>query len=123
MVCDGFVGNISLKVAEGTFDFIQQVLKQEIQSSLLATISYIGMKGPFNSLKKRADYTDVGGAPLLGVKGVVIICHGVSKALAIRNAIRHARECAELQLNDMIANEISENKNLLQQAESITIVN
>ena len=61
------------------------------------------------SLKDRADYSEVGGAPLLGINGVVIICHGNSKPHTIRNAIRHARQCAELHLNDVISREVSEN--------------
>ncbi|MGK5095377.1 phosphate acyltransferase PlsX [Deltaproteobacteria bacterium TL4] len=119
IVCDGFVGNISLKVAEGTFDFIQQVLRKEIKGSLLASLSYLGMKGPFNSLRKRADYTNVGGAPLLGVQGIVIICHGNSKDHTICNAVKHAQECARLRLNDTISQVLSANANLLQQANTL----
>ena len=109
VVCDGFVGNIALKVAEGTFDFVRSVLKQEIQNSWLAQIGSLAMRAPFQSLKDRADYSEVGGAPLLGINGVVIICHGNSKPHTIRNAILHARQCAELNLNDTISREVSEN--------------
>ena len=115
VVCDGFVGNIALKVAEGTFDFVRSVLKQEVQASWMARLGYLAMRGPFLSLKDRADYSEVGGAPLLGINGVVIICHGNSKPHTIRNAIRHARQCAELHLNDVISREVSENLNLIQE--------
>ena len=115
VVCDGFVGNIALKVAEGTFDFVRSVLKQEIQNSWLAQIGSLAMRAPFQSLKDRADYSEVGGAPLLGINGVVIICHGNSKPHTIRNAILHARQCAELNLNDTISREVSENLSLLQE--------
>ena len=115
VVCDGFVGNIALKVAEGTFDFVRSVLKQEIQNSWLAQIGSLAMRAPFQSLKDRADYSEVGGAPLLGINGVVIICHGNSKPHTIRNAILHARQCAELNLNDTISREVSENLSLLKE--------
>lgn len=119
VVCDGFVGNVSLKVAEGTFDFIRNVLKKEISKSIWAKLGYFGMKAPFKELKDRADYTEVGGAPLLGVKGTVIICHGNSKPHTIRNAIRHAQECVSLNLNETISKEVSDNLNLLKEAEKI----
>lgn len=121
IVCDGFVGNISLKVAEGTFELISNLLKEEIKRSTLAKIGYLAMRGPFRELKRRADYTEVGGAPLLGVQGTVIICHGNANALSIRNAVKHASECAELHLNDMIAKEVADNLKLLKQAETIEI--
>ncbi len=117
VVCDGFVGNIALKVAEGTFDLVRNVLTQEVHRSWVARAGYLAMRGPFRSLKNRADYTEVGGAPLLGVNGVVIICHGNSTPHTIRNAIKHAQECSELKLNGMIAKEVSDNLNLLQQKE------
>ncbi len=117
VVCDGFVGNITLKVAEGTFDFIQNVLKEEISKSLMSKLGYLGMRSSFQALKRRGDYTQVGGAPLLGVRGIMIICHGSSKPYTICNAIKQAQECANLNLNDTISTEISENLKLLQEAE------
>lgn len=113
VVCDGFVGNITLKVAEGTFDFVRNVLKEEVEKSWLAKLGYLLMRGSFQALKARGDYTEVGGAPLLGVQGTVVICHGSSKPLSIRNAIRHADNCAKMKLNDKIAALVSENQNLL----------
>jgi len=118
VVCDGFVGNITLKVAEGTFDFIRSVLKEEISQSALAKLGYLAMRKPFDALKARADYTEVGGAPLLGVKGIVIICHGSSTAHTLRNAIRHANECVKLKMNDLIAAQVTNNLNLIEEAES-----
>jgi len=116
VVCDGFIGNIALKVAEGTFDFVRSILREEVQSSWLSKLGYLAMKGPFRQLRKRADYSEVGGAPLLGVNGVVIICHGSSKVHTLRNAIRHAQECAEQKLNDKIAVEVAENLEVIKQA-------
>ena len=119
VVCDGFVGNIALKVAEGTFDFVRSVLREEVKSSLLSKLGYLAMKGPFRALGERADYSEVGGAPLLGVNGVVIICHGNSKVHTFRNAIKHAHECAEQKLNDIIAGEVLENLEVINQAKSL----
>ena len=119
VVCDGFVGNIALKVAEGTFDFVRSVLREEVKSSLLSKLGYLAMKGPFRALGERADYSEVGGAPLLGVNGVVIICHGNSKVHTFRNAIKHAQECAEQKLNDIIAGEVLENLEVINQAKSM----
>ena len=119
VVCDGFIGNIALKVAEGTFDFVRSVLREEVKSSLLSKLGYLAMKGPFRALGERADYSEVGGAPLLGVNGVVIICHGNSKVHTFRNAIKHAQECTEQKLNDIIAGEVSENLEVINQAKSL----
>ena len=116
VVCDGFIGNIALKVAEGTFDFVRSILREEVQRSWLSKLGYLAMRAPFKQLRKRADYSEVGGAPLLGVNGVVIICHGSSKVHTLRNAIKHAQECAEQKLNDKIAVEVSENLEVIKQA-------
>ena len=120
VVCDGFIGNIALKVAEGTFDFVRSVLREEVDNSLLAKIGYQAMRGPFRALRQRADYSEVGGAPLLGVNGIVIICHGSSRVHTIRNAIKHAQECAEQKLNEKISLEVSENLDVIDQAKSLT---
>ena len=119
VVCDGFIGNIALKVAEGTFDFVRSVLREEVENTLLAKIGYQAMRGPFRALQKRADYYEVGGAPLLGVNGIVIICHGSSRVHTIRNAIKHAQECAEQKLNEKISLEVSENLDVINQAKSL----
>ena len=116
VVCDGFIGNIALKVAEGTFDFVRSVLREEVDNTLLAKIGYQAMRGPFRALRQRADYSEVGGAPLLGVNGIVIICHGSSRVHTIRNAIKHAQECAEQKLNEKISLEVSENLDVINQA-------
>lgn len=114
VVCDGFIGNITLKVAEGTFDFVKDILKEEVSKSWLSKLGYLGMRKPFQALADRADYSEWGGSPLLGVRGTVIICHGNSKSRTIRNAVKHAQECADLDLNKMIAEEVEDNLKLLQ---------
>ena len=119
VVCDGFIGNIALKVAEGTFDFVRSVLREEVDNTLLAKIGYQAMRGPFRALRQRADYSEVGGAPLLGVNGIVIICHGSSRVHTIRNAIKHAQECAEQKLNEKISLEVSENLDVINKAKRL----
>ena len=121
VVCDGFIGNIALKVAEGTFDFVRSILREEVQSSWISKLGYLAMKAPFRALRRRADYSEVGGAPLLGVNGVVIICHGNSKVHTFRNAIKHAQECAEQKLNSKIATEVSENLEVIKQAKQLNL--
>ena len=121
VVCDGFIGNIALKVAEGTFDFVRSILREEVQSSWISKLGYLAMKAPFRALRRRADYSEVGGAPLLGVNGVVIICHGNSKVHTFRNAIKHAQECAEQKLNSKIATEVSENLEVIKHAKQLNL--
>lgn len=99
LVCDGFTGNIVLKVLEGTAGAIFSLLKEEINESTRSKLGALLMKPALKKMKGRMDYAEYGGAPLLGVQGVSIICHGSSKAPAIKNAIRVALECVE---NDFV---------------------
>ncbi|MFZ7104502.1 MAG: phosphate acyltransferase PlsX [Peptococcaceae bacterium] len=92
MVCDGFVGNIILKTVEGTASTLGQLLTEEIKKNILAKVGAGLMFSALEGLKTRMDYSEYGGAPLLGVEGISIICHGSSKAKAIHNAIRVAYE-------------------------------
>lgn len=121
IVCDGFVGNITLKVAEGTFEYIQYFLKKEIKESFWAKLSFLGMKGAFKNLKKTADYTEIGGAPLLGVRGNVTICHGSSKPHTLVNALKQTHVCIKHNLYDRICTEIIQNQELLAEASKITL--
>ena len=90
VVCDGFVGNLVLKTGEGVADSINYFLKANIKKSPITMLGAILMKGVFKALKKRVDYAEYGGAPLLGVNGCVIIGHGKSNSKAIKNAIFQA---------------------------------
>lgn len=90
MVCDGFVGNTILKVTEGTAQAIFSLLKDEINKSTINKLGAFVLKPAFKGLKSRLDYSEYGGAPLLGLKGISIVCHGSSKALAIKNAVKAA---------------------------------
>ncbi len=92
VVCDGFVGNVVLKFAEGLADALFGMMKEEFTSSLSTKMGALLLKPGLREIKKKVDYTEYGGAPLLGVNGVVIIAHGGSNAKAIYNAIRVAKE-------------------------------
>jgi len=103
VVCDGFIGNVALKVTEGTAEAIQLFLKRHLlKTSLLGKLGIFLLKGTFEKFKKELDYAEYGGAPLLGVNGVVIIGHGRSNARAIKNAIRVAKEEVERKVNERI---------------------
>ena len=88
VICDGFVGNIVLKVSEGLLESVGVLIKREIKKDPLAILGAILMKSRLAHIKKLADYSEYGGAPLLGVNGLVMICHGRSSPKAIKNAIR-----------------------------------
>lgn len=90
VVCDGFSGNLVLKASEGVASAISQILKQEIKKCPIRTLGAMLMKGAFKNLKKKIDHSEYGGAPLLGVKDVVIISHGSSNARAIECAVYQA---------------------------------
>jgi glycerol-3-phosphate acyltransferase PlsX len=103
VVCDGFVGNVALKVTEGTAEAIQVFLKRHLlKTNFLGKIGILLLKKTFQKFKKELDYAEFGGAPLLGVNGVVMIGHGRSNARAIMNAIRAAGEEVDRQVNRKI---------------------
>ncbi len=106
IVCDGFVGNVALKVSEGLVEVVRQSLKQSLKTSITRKVGAYLARGAFNDFKKRVDYSEYGGAPLLGLNGICVICHGRSNAKAIRNAIRVAKEFAEGKINERIATEL-----------------
>lgn len=109
VVTDGFVGNVVLKVSEGLLEAFTTILKAEIMSSVPSKIGYMLAKGAFARLKKKVDYAEYGGAPLLGLNGVCIISHGRSNARAIKNAINRAHEFAAGRVNERLAEEIGRN--------------
>ncbi|MBV9303847.1 MAG: phosphate acyltransferase PlsX [Acidobacteriaceae bacterium] len=108
IVCDGFVGNVALKVSEGLVDVVRQLLKQSLKTSITRKVGAYLAQGAFNEFKKRVDYSEYGGAPLLGLNGICVICHGRSNAKAIKNAIRVAKEFAEGKINERIATELDD---------------
>jgi len=106
IVCDGFVGNIALKVSEGLVDMIAHMLREALKSTISRKVGYLLARSAFAEFKKRLDYSEYGGAPLLGVKGVCIITHGSSNANAMKNTIRVAAEFAEGRINERIEDEL-----------------
>ena len=99
IVCDGFIGNIALKISEGLADTLLKLLKREIQGSLGGRLGYLFLRSCFAKFKRRVDYAEYGGAPLLGVNGISIICHGRSSPWAIQNAVRVSADFIRRDLN------------------------
>jgi glycerol-3-phosphate acyltransferase PlsX len=108
IVTDGFTGNVILKVSESLSEMVEKLLREEIKKTLQASVGFLLSKPAFRSFKSRLDYSEYGGAPLLGVKGCVIICHGRSSAKAIKNAIRFAAEFSRRRLAEKIQSSIAE---------------
>jgi phosphate acyltransferase len=94
IVCDGFTGNVALKISEGLVDVIEQLLGEELQSTFSTRVGYLLSQRAFRRFRKRVDYSEYGGAPLLGVNGACIIGHGRSSVKAIRNAVAMAHRFA-----------------------------
>jgi glycerol-3-phosphate acyltransferase PlsX len=106
VVCDGFTGNILLKTSEGVASSISKLIKQNIKRSPSALTGALLMRRVFRVLKKQMDYAETGGAPLLGIDGCAIICHGKSNPKAIKNAIYQAISFVESDINDDISKNI-----------------
>jgi glycerol-3-phosphate acyltransferase PlsX len=107
LVTDGFTGNVVLKTSEGVADVITGMLKEAFSSTPRAKVGYVLARRALAGFKKRVDYSEYGGAPLLGVRGVCIICHGGSNPNAIKNALRVAAEFAAGQVNETIEHELA----------------
>jgi len=107
IVCDGFVGNVALKVSESAAEAMQVFLKRHLLSNPLGKIGLLFLLPSLKRFKKELDYSEYGGAPLLGVNGVVIIGHGRSNVKAIKNAIRVAKEEVERKFNEKVLEAIS----------------
>jgi len=106
VVCDGFIGNVALKVSEGVGDLVKHLLRESLEATISGKIGYAISKNAFADFKKRLDYSEYGGAPLLGVRGGCIICHGRSNANAFKNAIRVAAEFSDGKVNQRIEEEL-----------------
>ena len=107
IICDGFVGNIIIKISEGLMESATALLKREIKKAPLAILGAMLMKPRLNHIRKLADYSEYGGAPLLGVNGLVMISHGRSSPKAIKNAIRATIREIEHNINAVMVSEIS----------------
>ena len=102
--CDGFVGNVFLKTAEGIVKMVTSMLREELTRDIKGQLGSLLSKDSFYRLKKRIDYSEFGGAQLLGVKGVCVIAHGSSKHIAIKNAIRVAKDASDANVIKLIEN-------------------
>ena len=107
IVCDGFTGNVALKLSEGLIETFTAMLGQELKKTLSAKVGYIFAQKAFGEFRRRLDYSEYGGAPLLGIKGITIVCHGRSNANAIKNAIRVANEFCKHNVNSAIETEFT----------------
>ena len=109
IVCDGFTGNVALKISESLAEMIGSSLKLMFQSNWLSKLGYLLLKPKLVEFKKKVDHSETGGAPLLGVNGVVIIAHGSSSPKAIKNAINRAQELSEKNIIEHIKRDIELN--------------
>lgn len=107
IVCDGFIGNVALKISEGVAQLIVTMLKSALQSTLSAQVGSLLSRRAYQDFKKKIDYSEYGGAPLLGVRGVTVISHGSSNANAMKNAIRVAAGLARAKINEKIQQELT----------------
>ena len=108
VVTDGFTGNVILKVSESLAEMVEKLLREEIKRTLKASVGFLLSRTAFRRFKQRLDYSEYGGAPMLGVKGCVIICHGRSSAKAVKNAIRLAAEFSRQGLAQRIQSSITD---------------
>ncbi len=106
VVCDGFVGNVVLKVSESLAESLAALLKRELGESFITRIGALFSKSALMAMKREMDYAEYGGAPLLGIDGICIICHGSSSAKAIKNAIKVAMEFVDHKVNQHILESI-----------------
>src|SRR5947209_10466109 len=108
VVCDGFVGNVVLKASEALGEMVNRTLREELTRTLRRKIGALLARSAFDGLKKRMDYSEYGGAPLLGVRGGCIVCHGRSSAKAIKNAVRVAYDFARNRIDEKIRSKVVE---------------
>jgi phosphate acyltransferase len=106
IVCDGFVGNVALKISEGLVEAVRFLLKESLNSTVASQVGALLARKAFTNFGRRLDYSEYGGAPLLGIKGVAIVGHGRSNANAIKNAIRVAKQFYDSGINARIEKEL-----------------
>ena len=107
MLCDGFTGNVVLKTAEATAKIMNKWLRKEMTANPLRLVGAMMAKSAFKAVKARGSYESYGGSPLLGVRGLCIIGHGSSSAIAVKNAIRVATEAIASNVNARIEEALS----------------
>ncbi len=102
VVADGFVGNVAIKMAEATADFLFRNLREEIPSTVSGKVGGLLIRPGVQRIRSRIDWREFGGAPLLGIDGVAVVAHGRSDARAVKNAIRVARDAVAARLVDKL---------------------
>jgi glycerol-3-phosphate acyltransferase PlsX len=107
IICDGVMGNIVIKISEGLMESAASLLRREISKSPIALLGAVLMKSRLNHIKKLADYSEYGGAPLLGVNGIVMISHGRSSPKAVKNAIRATIREIEHKILDVMTERVT----------------
>ncbi len=113
IVCDGFVGNVALKLGEGVVEGLVTLIKQEIKNSILGKLGLFLGKNVLKNVFQRLDYSEYGGAPLLGVNGTVIVGHGRSQAKAVKNGIKMAARFVKQEVNVHLAKGLKEHEDLI----------
>jgi glycerol-3-phosphate acyltransferase PlsX len=109
VVCDGFIGNVVLKLSEAVAETIGLMIRENIGDNLIRKLGYVMMRPAFRALKRRIDYAEYGGAPLVGINGISLISHGRSSDRAIKNAVRVAMELSKSEVNKHIQEDIEKN--------------
>jgi glycerol-3-phosphate acyltransferase PlsX len=122
IVTDGFTGNVALKTMEGTAKVIGDLLKKALLSSTASKVGALLAKGALGAMKRKVDWREIGGAPLVGVRGVGFVTHGSSDAHAIENAVRRVEWAARAHFTDEIAEAVAPAEALLTRAEAPTNV-
>lgn len=107
IVCDGFTGNVVLKVSEGLVEVVEELLHRELSRTFASSVGYLLSRRAFRRFRKRVDYSEYGGAPLVGVAGLLVVCHGRSSMKAFRNAVAMAYRFASNRLVERIGREIA----------------
>lgn len=107
VVCDGFTGNVALKLSEGLVEMVEDLLGEELQSTFSSQVGYLLSRRAFRRFRKRVDYSEFGGAPLLGVAGLCIVGHGRSSVKAVRNAVAMASRMAGNRMMERLRGEMA----------------
>lgn len=113
IVCDGFTGNVALKVSEGVVETLLHMARREITRNILAKIGFFLMKRNLKRIYRKVDYSEYGGAQLLGINGVCIIGHGRSNAYAVRNAVRMAKDFVTQRVQERIQAEMARRRGVV----------
>jgi len=107
IVCDGFTGNVTLKISEGLVETVERLLHDELSATFGTRVGYLLSRQAFRRFRKRMDYAEYGGAPLVGLNGLCVVGHGRSSAKAVRNGVAMAARIAQDGLLEKLAHEVA----------------